>query len=52
MEGLERPLSSLLKEVRNAVVDRAYQKCMKKMIELGLVIVKGSGRWRISATEL
>ena len=34
------------KEVRDAVVDRAYRKYMKKMVELGLVNVKGSGRWR------
>jgi cell division control protein 6 len=35
------------RDVSDAVVDRAYRKYMKKMIELGLVKVKGSGRWRI-----
>src|SRR5207249_11779309 len=35
------------REVKNAVVDRAYRKYMKRMIELGLVRAKGSGRWRI-----
>jgi len=33
--------------VREAVVDRAYRKYMKKMVEMGLVRDKGSGRWRI-----
>jgi len=34
------------REAKNAVVDRAYRKYMRKMIELGLVREKGSGRWR------
>src|SRR2546427_12192253 len=34
-------------EVSGAVVDRAYRKYMRKMVELGLVREKGSGRWRI-----
>ena len=35
------------KEAKHAVVDRAYRKYMRKMVELGLVREKGSGRWRI-----
>jgi len=35
------------KKVTNPVVDRAYRKYMRKMVELGLVNMKGSGRWRI-----
>lgn len=34
------------KEVSKPVVDRAYRKYMKKMVEIGLVKVKGSGRWK------
>jgi len=34
-------------KVREAVVDRAYRKYMRKMIELGLVREKGFGRSRI-----
>ncbi len=35
------------REVWNAVVDGGYRKYMKKMVESGLVDVKGSGRRRI-----
>ena len=35
------------RKMKAAVVDRAYRKYMRKMIELGLVREKGSGRWRI-----
>ena len=35
------------RKVREAVVDRAYRKYMRKMIELGLVREKGFGRSRI-----
>ena len=34
------------REVDDAVVDRAYRKYMRKMIELGLVRERSSGRWR------
>jgi len=30
----------------NPVVDRAYRNCMKRMVELGLVVGKSSGRWK------
>ncbi len=35
------------RDVGEPVVDRAYRKYMRKMIELGLVRAKGLGRWRI-----
>jgi cell division control protein 6 len=35
------------KRVKNPVVDRAYRNYMKKMVKLGLVGAKGSGRWKI-----
>jgi Cdc6-like AAA superfamily ATPase len=34
------------KIVRSPVVDRAYRNYMKRMVELGLVKVEGSGRWK------
>lgn len=33
--------------VSEAVVDRAYRNYMKKMVELGLIKVEGSGRWKV-----
>lgn len=30
----------------NAVVDRAYRKYMRRMVELGLVREQGAGRWK------
>lgn len=45
------PSGELFKEYRrsasNPVVDRAYRNHMQKMIELGLVREKGSGRWKV-----
>jgi hypothetical protein len=35
------------KLVSKPVVDRAYRNYMKKMVDLGLVNVKGKGRWKI-----
>ncbi len=35
------------KVVSEPVVDRAYRNYMKRMVELGLVKVEGSGRWKI-----
>lgn len=32
--------------LRDAVVDRAYRKYMRKMVQLGLVREKDSVRWR------
>lgn len=53
-EILERkkklPSGELYKEYRrlvtNPVVDRAHRNYMKRMVELGLVKVEGSGRWK------
>src|SRR5207245_5190985 len=35
------------REVRDAVVDRAYRKYMRKMVELGLVSEPGKRRWKV-----
>src|SRR2546425_8317709 len=35
------------REVRDAVVDRAYRKYMRKMVELGLVSEAGKSRWKV-----
>ncbi len=35
------------KVVSQPVVDRAYRNYMKRMVELGLIRVEGSGRWRV-----
>lgn len=34
------------KIVSKPVVDRAYRNYMKRMLELGLIRVEGSGRWK------
>ena len=34
------------KLVSKPVVARAYRNYMKKMVDLGLVITKGKGRWK------
>ncbi len=34
------------RKVRKPVVDRAYRKYMRRMVELGLINEKGSGRWK------
>ncbi len=36
-----------VKSVKGVVVDRSYRNYMKRMVELGLVRVEGSGRWKI-----
>jgi len=38
--------SSFLINFSSSRADRAYRKYMKKMNELGLVRITGSGRWR------
>ena len=35
------------KSVKDVATDRSYRNYMKRMVELGLVKVEGSGRWRI-----
>ena len=35
------------KVVSEPVVDRAYRNYMKRMVELGLIKVEGSGRWKV-----
>ncbi len=36
-----------VKSVKGVVVDRAYRNYMKMMVELGLIKVEGSGRWKV-----
>jgi len=43
---LYRQPKAYCRKVRKPVVDRAYRKYMRKMVELGLVRERGSGRWR------
>jgi len=35
------------KSVKEMVTDRSYRNYMKRMVELGLIKVEGSGRWKI-----